>query len=719
MIRWSLLLPLLVASAPAAVPPPEPAWIEAVPLTRFLDPPRHFVLESPDERVALAGGDELWLVCSGGGGHAVGCRRGFLPGDTELAVDRGEGVAVRVRLASGREPIAGARVSVTPAGVDARRNVVMPLALRDGELVRVTASAENGTAELPPLAAGPYWIEVQAPWGRSYRRAMEVPAPERLRAAAEPVLDLGEWEIDRGNTLEILAVDDRGAPVPAAVVRVHQPSPREGQEGIGATAKADDEGYAQLGGLTAQGPVEVECFGPVHLPGRVELEAPPPFVECPLIRAATVAGRVVDGEGEPVAGAVLVARAAEPRPARDPGLRPPPHPRAATDHEGRVELPELPPGAHRLTLAAPGFTVRDLAVELAPGETRDLGELALAPGVEVAGEVVDAGGAGPVAGVRLVALDPPGAVDATTGADGAFGFAADPERPLELELTADGYAATRVGLEPEDLASGEPLRLTLGRAGYIRAVVWNEELDAPCGGCSLSVQGPSDAGLFLADSRGEALSPPLASGHYDVYLEEVSTEGSTITVHSGRTIRRATVRPGETVTVRFGEPRPRLEVRLSRALPPGWSLTAKGPRGQRRYGTGAGGETAFDVLRGEGEALSLRLAGPGVTVPLARVPFDFRGDRLDLELPDTWVGGRLAAGAEAGELRLVPLAGAGGGAGTAGGVWTRLDADGAFEVRYLPPGTWAAMVEERIVARFAVAAGHPLDLGLLEPPPDG
>lgn len=702
-MKRAALLPALLAMALAAAAEeptsPRPAaasqaWIEALPLVSFREPAQVFRLSGAGETAVLAGKGEIWLVCSGARERARGCRKALLPDGAVLAVPDDPGVPVRGRLVAGREPVAGARVSVTPVGIDARRNVSMALELEEGELVREVKSAGDGSFSLPPLAAGEYWIEVRAPWGRTYDElTASVPTRQQLRAQREPVVDLGEIALDRGLALAFFIGDDRGVPLAGARLGMAQGRLAAGEDLLGVSGFTDRDGRGSVASLEPGRPIAVTCSAAGHLPQELAYEVPPDLVSCSLARLARLTGRVVDEEGEPLPGAMATVTGRKAQ--------------GAAGADGRFELAGLAPGSYRLTVAAPGREVAERTVALAPGDARDLGEISLEPGAALAGRVVDATAGTPVAGATLVTVEPPGAAaPATTDAEGAFTLEAGRGRPLALEVSAAGYPATRIEVPPAAFEADEPFRVKLGRAGYVRVVAWDEEADTSCAGCSFSLVGPSDVSLLHTDAGGELLSPPLAPGEYQIYAEEVRNQGSGITVRVGDNIRRAQVRPGETVTVRFGEPKPRLTVRLSPAPPPGWKVSAQGPRGTRLYAPDATG--TVQVLRSEGESLDLRLSGQNVTVPLAKIPADVRERDLDLELPRTQVRGRLVRGEQGLEGRHVRLVSV---ADQAVGAWTMTSAGGTFDVPFLPAGVYVLLLDDRRLLEVPIEPGAVVELG--------
>jgi len=160
----------------------------------------------------------------------------------------------------------------------------------------------------------------------------------------------------------------------------------------GAPAASEGKPLAASAGAGERLPSPAAGAAPVDSAPPASPVAPPP---------AVVVARVVDGDGAPLAGAVL-AFAGPPEAASSP-----------SGADGRVEL-ELPRGAHlhfgdqlvtnTYRATAPGRALAFFRATAAPEERTDLGEIELAPGGAVSGVVIDALGA-PVPNAEVVVAD--------------------------------------------------------------------------------------------------------------------------------------------------------------------------------------------------------------------------------------------------------------------------------------------------------------------------
>ena len=226
-----------------------------------------------------------------------------------------------------------------------------------------------------------YW---QGPGPHGHRVARDMPATiEDVRLALAP-----------GETVGGRLVDAAGAPVAGAAVRLSYVTGRTsvtGQEAVW----SDAQGRFAFHGLP---PIEYPSVR-VDAPGFAPHEArlgreggTDATIRVP--RGGTIAGRVVNAQGEPVAGTSVRSNTNAAS--------------ALTDAEGRFLLERQPPGRHEIVHGGPGGEtgLARTVVQLAEGARVEDVELRLpgptaAPGTEsIAGQVVDEHGE-PVAGERF------------------------------------------------------------------------------------------------------------------------------------------------------------------------------------------------------------------------------------------------------------------------------------------------------------------------------
>lgn len=279
-------------------------------------------------------------------------------------------------------PVAGAEVRILP-GDAASRGIKT-------KLLATLRTNDAGRFDPGPLAVGVYDLEAR---GEGYAslaaRGIEVPRQD----ASHGPLDLGTLVLAPGLALEGRVVDSEGRPVPDAEVhygtggRLYPAAVK----GAGKLAHTDPEGRFVLRDL---GPGEqlalvVAKKGYLDLIlARVEVAEREAF-EVVLERAATVRGKVVDADGEPIAGAQIQLV-----PEGGGGMRMEgPSSEAVSDAEGLFALDGVAPGRVGLQAWAEGFQRwwrNGIEVPAVAG-LEDI-EIFLDEGFEVFGTVFDAEG---------------------------------------------------------------------------------------------------------------------------------------------------------------------------------------------------------------------------------------------------------------------------------------------------------------------------------------
>ena len=362
-----------------------------------------------------------------------------------------------------------------------------------GAIVRSGAvsglSDEEGRFELADIAAG---------------EAIEVVASAEGYGEAKATVEVAEGGVTDVEPLVL-------TPVPGVTGRVYDPlgAPLEGVQVTSLTGAFDTQsgstdpgGRYHLAGVDA-GSVDLAFAHPEYLPGRLEgleyvdgrrLLAP----DVRLRPGGEIVGRITDPEGDPVAGAKVIAVAlakeldieAIMMMSMGRGEAP------VSDAEGNYRIAGLEAGTYTLSVKAVGFRpslVRDIDVrvpEKSPVDVR------LDPGLSLSGVVTDAHG-NPVAGAEVTAttegnpeniqeamLFSGNEVTTKSGADGRFLLRGLVEKKLTLTTTAEGFAmSTLRGIDP----AGEPVRVELARTGSISGRVLDAETGEPIAKADVSV----------------------------------------------------------------------------------------------------------------------------------------------------------------------------------------------------------------------------------------
>jgi hypothetical protein len=164
-------------------------------------------------------------------------------------------------------------------------------------------------------------------------------------------------------------------------------------------------------------------------------------IRLPETRKGHLAGRVTEGNGKPVAGAIIALQSQR---------------RTSTDQEGNYTVAELTPDSYRITVIKKGFTAegktinvrggistrQDFVLKTAGGAVSDIGRLptagiVLARSGQIAGRVIDGKTGAPLAGVNVSIA---GQRTVTTGADGSYSFTNVAPGTFKVTARKSGFA---------------------------------------------------------------------------------------------------------------------------------------------------------------------------------------------------------------------------------------------------------------------------------------
>lgn len=386
-------------------------------------------------------------------------KTGFAPGREELLpLEEGqtrEGLRLVLRrglTAVGRvldeeqQPVAGAQVRLAPLPEGGEGISQLSARWRGAREARPVTSDEEGRFVVEDLAPGRFDLHVQAE-GLAPALVPGVEIPD-----GEGPVDLGEVELEAGLSLEGRVVDSSGDPV--AGVRVAATQMSVVRAAAGSARRAVPEAYTgaagrfRVVGLRAGEPaqltVEREGYATRRLPW-VAIPPPEPL-EIVLEPGSTVAGLVVGGDGEPVAGARVTAEAADAGPGSAPASW---RQSAVTDEEGRFEITDIAGGKLWLQAQARGLLPGEkVPVEVPSGGVLDNVRLTLEAGATVLGRVRSPDGE-PVAGARIEVLAGDRSFgrrsflsrsDTATDGDGRYRLEGVPTGPQSLAATQQDYA---------------------------------------------------------------------------------------------------------------------------------------------------------------------------------------------------------------------------------------------------------------------------------------
>jgi len=309
-------------------------------------------------------------------------------------------------------------------------------------------------------------------------------------------------------------VDGDGAPVAGAEIRLAGAAAEAALVPIADRFTSDARGefrFAAPEGATlvarkdgfAPGRADVDWAAVLN--GRVTITLGP--ARRPAGAPAPIAGRVVAKGGGPLAGALVIAAPEAPF-----GGDGEPAAQAVTGADGRFALPELDPGAYRITARAEGRAPAS-ARRVRPGAQDVL--LELGDGARLRGCVRDAATGAPVAPFTVVVLARQGPLRlvpqrSRSVVDPAGCYALDDlaPGPATIVISAPGYAPSPELAVELPAAGGEAVAdAALETGGRIDGRVRDEQSGAPLPGARVTVEG--------ALSGAASTFPLLAEGTSD------------------------------------------------------------------------------------------------------------------------------------------------------------------------------------------------------------
>ena len=680
-------------------PAAQDAWLEITPLLSQAAPSLVSFPPGKQELDLPSVPAPPLLVCAGAEARATECVR-WLEGGGPVSITLVQGIRVVGRCVRDGKPVGGALISLVPAKLTAQRAFTLPLQRGTKRLVRDVISEASGRFSLARVSPGEYLLQVVSPGGRIQAGApFVVPRTNNTTrdqsTTGMTTLDLGDFVIEGGATVAVVVTDNVGVALAGATVGAIQGTP---PNVTFFTATANAEGRAVLSGFDPLRPATITCQMTGFSTLRQSLDSLPETVVCALDPLAAITGSVANSDGEPISGATASLRGAS-RSVR-------------SDKRGTFTLTDIAPGTWEVVIASPGFDAATRSVDVKPGETRDLGQIELAPGSELHGLVRDARSGAPVPNAFVVCESPPGLGQTATGLDGTFSLSLQKLEPSVLAVSADGYPTARRTVGADQLGSEHPLVIELSEGGRIHVSTWDDETDAPCAGCSVSVTAPGSSLALTTDANGEAQSSPLAAGSYLIGLERLRTVGAVYQRSGGDAQRWVDIKSGATTPVQLGAPLVQVKVHFTAAPSPEWQLF-----GVRLSGASVGeslGNNVYLLKFRRGEKMRLWLQSPvGSHVAVGALPADFEGTAADFELPQTGVRGQLTAkdvGAVGQHLDILRY----NDSQLAATVVTTTG--GSFACPYLPGGMYVVAANQKVLGTFALGNQQQLELGLLQLP---
>lgn len=615
VLRWSrsaavfaALLPLSAyASVTVTIRPADATnvWVASLPLgsqgvaASWDVPPG-----SSQFRAPIESGTQT-LLCVGASERATSCRRVSVGQDSAETFTIDPGREARGRCLIGRRPAAKAQVRLVFASLQSRRAYAIPFSRHEQKIVDSVQTDAEGRFVIPHVAPGDYVITVHLSGGRIHQTTT-IAIPARKANEAEAAVEIRDISIPAGVDIAIRVRTRDGLPVSKAGIGLWQQREANDEQPIVVEAKSDLKGNAVLSGADSKLTLHLTCSAEGFVRASLRFDLPPNEATCVLDRFASIRGEVRDELHAPRAGANVSIRGTSSR--------------LTTDEHGAFVFKNLPAGDYDLRATLPGYRTANTAVSLSAEEEKQLNAIELVPGDAIHGHVRDAESGLPVPNALVRIIDPLGAGESTSDDAGWFSLTADATAAMALEASAPGFATVRQ-IRSGPSSTADDLVIDLPRPGRLEVVVWDEEADEACTGCTVHTSLKGAMRSAMTDATGLAVFSDAAPGEYQVTREFARAGASFVHVSGGGVWRSAAVKSGETTRVRIGEPATRITVTLTPPPPPSWRLRAACPPLVTYAGADALGLYA---VRKHDSACTISLSDETRLIYVGTIPEEFR-----------------------------------------------------------------------------------------------
>ncbi len=658
----------------------EKTWIAAVPLsTEASSGSWEVAAQSSDFHVPIKLSAPT-LLCIGDPDYATECRNITLTDHglaEKFALATGRSAGGRCFL--GRRPAAKAEIRLLFATLQSRLSYAIPLRRSDRKLEATVPVAQDGTFVLDHVLPGTYVLDVRLPNGRIHRTGPIV-VPQRRANEPDERVQIPVISIEPGVDVTVGVQTLDGKPMPNAGVGIWQERGHADERPIVIEGLSDRDGKIVLSGADPSLPLRLTCSAKAFVRTTMQFERVPDSTRCTLEKFAAIHGEVRDERGNGRSGAV-VSVSGQSR-------------SVITGQHGAFAVDELAAGEYQLHTALAGYRPLTTHVVLASEEEKSLAPIELSPGDTITGHVRDAETGMPVSGAMVRIVDPAGAGDAVSDEAGSFSLTTDRNTNLAVETTAAGYAASHE-IRGASTDAGAVWTISLAQPGRLEVMVWDEDADAPCAGCTVHTTSSGAMRSARTDSTGVAVFADATPGDYEVTREFASAGANYVRVSGGGVWRSAVVKPRETTRVQLGEKATRISVTLSPALSTLWQLRASCPPVVSFLTADPSG---IYVVRKRDEACTVSVVDGTRSIYVATIPDDFRGSSMPIMLGSGTVVAVFKRGAAAitglsVELIMIP-------SGRPVAFATTL-ADGSVVIPYISPGAY-------LLAADGVASGRTL-----------
>ncbi len=463
-----------------------------------------------------------------------------------------EGTALTAKLLYGQEAFEGklkANLRYAVAGSDFSPSV--HFSSKEIEL-------EEGKLTLKRLPEGTARLEIE-PEGFSgiERRSLTIPADQ-------PV-DLGEITLDPGLRITGKVLNAKGEPV--AEAGVEATSFGRGTGYFRGTARSKEDGTFVIGGLeeaTYQLTAKAKGYAQSSMADIVPEGDP---LEIHLQKAGKITGRVLAGDPpKPLTGFTVEPTNTSRRDSPfgmfpgSRGMKRGPF----RDASGEFTVSGLSEGSYTVSIRADGLvTERREKIEVAPGETADLGDITLFPGESLRGTVVESGTGKPVGGAAI-SIESPGIFNMAeslmgnfqrgllTAPDGSFTLDGLVPGEIEIQVQHDSYSTARKQVA---IAAGVPpaeITVELSSGGVIEGTVRDSKGELVASGMVMVTRGftPSGDGPVSTDEFGHFRVERLPPGTYRVMaMPRPGEDADSGSIFNELKMQTVEVREGKTTIV--------------------------------------------------------------------------------------------------------------------------------------------------------------------------
>jgi|GEM_PF-2174768 len=390
------------------------------------------------------------------------------------------------------KPLAGVEVKVWKGGSwssGSHCKTDVPGILKGFQRDRRTATAADGSFECGDLAPTSYVVTVEAPgypkWERRHKPEddsrppsgiqppSEIPShwPEELKNNYRDRMQSRTGEgfleivLENGDLLRGSISSSTGNPVTGAEVRLHEIAGNDRHRTM-----TDDQGLFVFAGLSSGRSWRLFAGAvghAIHVKEPIPLdEADSLFIEVVLEEAQTIAGRVLDEQGRPVYNSFVIIEGEREVEYRARFFNRPTWERSFdlhatyTDRDGRFHFGRLYPGTFLVTARDPVDENSSMELHVQAGE----GNVIITFNHEVMrkvvliGKVIDALSKEPVSTFSITPMRPDpdgesmfGSSHSFEDAEGCFELAGLDPGPIEIEVSAAGYAPWKMPLEEYQL----------------------------------------------------------------------------------------------------------------------------------------------------------------------------------------------------------------------------------------------------------------------------